>query len=130
MKYALYDFLDANSVNIIKKWAAGLQKAERGKLREKIDKLAMHGDALHPHMLSDTAVPGIQKLRVQGGVKLRPLLCKGPVEVASEYTLLLGAKEVGSKWSPKDAPNTANHNKKAVAADTTSRRSKHERFSK
>ena len=129
MKYALYDFLDSNSVNMIKQWADGLQKAERGKLREKIDKLAMHGDALHPHMLSDSGVAGIQKLRVQGGVKLRPLLCKGPVALHTEYTLLMGAKEIGSKWSPKDAPSTANQNKKAVALDAIARRKKHERIS-
>jgi hypothetical protein len=130
MKFLLYDYLDSNEVNRFKKWCDGLEKSQKAKLREKIDKLAMHGDDLHPHMLSDSEVPGIQKLRVQGPVKLRPLLCKGPVNVHDEYTFLLGAKEVGSKWAPTDAPETANQNKKAVAIDAAKRRSKHERISK
>lgn len=126
MKFHLHDYLNAKGENEFKKWVQDLQKHEQGKLREKLDKLMQHGDDLHPHMLSDTPVPGIKKIRVQGPVKLRPLLCNGPIEVHSEYTLLLGAKEVGDRWLPKGAPSIANENKKEVILDPSRRRRKHE----
>lgn len=129
MKFEIYDYVDTGGTNEFKSWTEGLQKSERGKLREKIDKLRMHGDDLFPHMLTDSGVPGIHKLRVQGKVKLRPLLCKGPIGIDIEYTMLFGAKEIGDKWSPKSAPDIANTKKKEVAADPTSRRIAHEKVS-
>lgn len=129
MKFPIYDYLDADGANEIKKWTEGLQSKERGKLKEKIDKLAMHGEELYPQILTDSGVTGIQKLRVQGSVKLRPLLCRGPMLPKEEYTFLLGAKEIGGRFSPKDAPETASKNKKIVAANAATRRGKHERVS-
>lgn len=125
----LYDYVNAQGENELKKWAEGLQKVQRAKLNEKLDKLQLYGDGLHPHMLTDTGTPGIQKLRVKGNVQLRPLLCKGPVQVNSEYTLLMGAKEVGGKWVPREAPRTADALKQAVIADPLGRRKDHERVS-
>jgi hypothetical protein len=127
MLFDLFDYVNANGVNEFKKWTQDLQKPQRAKLNEKLDKLAQHGDDLHPNMLTDTSVPGIQKLRVKGNVQLRPLLCKGPVNIHSEYTLLMGAKEVGDKWLPKNAPTTADGKKSAVVANSTKRRKLHER---
>jgi len=127
MVFALYDYVSESGTNEFKDWTEGLQSKERAKLNEKLDKLQEHGDALYPHMLTGTDVAGIQKLRVQGGVKLRPLLCKGPVAIAAEYTLLMGAKEVGSKWVPKSAPKTANDRKSAVSVSPATRRKPHER---
>lgn len=127
MTYSIYDFLNLQGQNEIKEWTLGLEKAQRGKLNEKLDKLMLYGDELFPHMLTGTPVPGIQKLRVKGKVQLRPLLCKGPVNIDSEYTLLLGAKEIGDKWSPKNAPTIANNNKTEVIAAPSSRRVEHER---
>lgn len=126
MPFKLFDFINDKGENEFKTWVIGLEKIQRAKLNEKIDKLYIHGDALHPHMLSDTGVPGIQKLRVQGGVKLRPLLCKGPVLINSEYTFLKGAKEIGSKWSPKNSPTIADELKVIVMNDPTNRRKDHE----
>lgn len=126
MTFKLFNYINDGGENEFKTWTAGLEKIQRAKLNEKIDKLHLHGDALHPHMLSDTEVPGIQKLRVQGGVKLRPLLCKGPVLIKSEYTFLKGAKEIGSKWSPKNAPRTADSHKIEVANNPVHRRKDHE----
>lgn len=127
MPFTLYDYLDASGVNEFKEWTNQLQSKERGKLNEKIDKLSEHGDTLYPHMLTGTPVAGIQKLRVQGRVKLRPLLCKGPVKIDKEYTLLMGAKEVGSKWVPSKAPEKADAIRSVVAANPTTRRTFHER---
>ena len=126
MTFDIFNFIRANGVNDFDKWWSKLQKKERTKLAHKIDMLELYGDALHPHMLSDSPVPGIQKIRVQGNPKLRPLVCKGPQNIQTEYTILLGAKEVGSAWNPVDAPETANGNKQSLTADKT-RRVRHEK---
>lgn len=127
MVYSLFDYLCPKGLNEFRAWTERLETRQRAKLNEKIDKLERHGDELHPHMLTDTHVPGIKKLRVQGNVKLRPLLCNGPVSVRTEYTLLMGAKEVGGKWVPKGAPDSADALKSAVSHEPKKRRTKHER---
>lgn len=127
MLFTLYDYVNAQGKNEFKEWTENLQKTQRAKLNEKLDKLIKHGDELFPNMLTGTETPGILKLRIKGNVQLRPLLCKGPVDIDSEYTLLMGAKEIGGKWSPKNAPSTANDKKCEVVADPGNRRKKHER---
>ena len=127
MTYALFDYVKENGDNDFRLWTEGLQIKERAKLNEKLDKLATYGDELYPHLLTDTDVPGIQKLRVKGNVQLRPLLCRGPVFVGKEYTLLFGAKEVGGKLQPANAPTKAGDRKAQVKANPQSRRKLHER---
>lgn len=127
MSFSLYDYVNQKGENAFKEWAEGLQKVERAKLNERLDKLALNGESLLPLMLSDTNVPGIRKLKIKGKVQLRPLLCRGPVDVHSEYTMLLGAIEKGDAWLPKRAPETALTLKNDVINDPTSKRKKHER---
>lgn len=127
MPFLIYDYVNQHGLNEFKEWTFGLEKPQRAKLNERIDKLALYGDALYPEMLAGSSVAGIQKLKVRGNVQLRPLLCKGPVNIQDEYTLLMGAKEVGSKWVPKGAPSTAATKKAEVIKDPTKRRTKHER---
>lgn len=122
MAFLLYDYLDARGNNLIAPWIGALQKAERAKLDERIHKLRNHGDELFPHILAGTDKPGILKLKVHGNVQLRPLLCKGPVLVHTEYTLLAGAKEVGSLLRPRDVTSTAVVRKTEVAGDPVNRR--------
>ncbi|MDP1638145.1 MAG: hypothetical protein Q8K74_10720 [Candidatus Nitrotoga sp.] len=104
-----------------------LEKRQLAKLNEKLDKLELYGDALYPDMLTGTPVAGISKIRARGNVQLRPLLCKGPVDITKEYTLLMGAKEIGNKWKPENAPTIANGKKKMIIEDSKNRRIKHER---
>lgn len=127
MPFSIYDYVNHQGQNELKDWASGLEKKQRVKLNEKLDKLALYGDALHPEMLTGTSVAGIKKLRSRGNVQLRPLLCNGPINMKQEYTLLMGAKEVGDKWVPKSAPLTAKSNKEEVIKDPINRRTKHER---
>jgi len=126
MPFDLYDYVSADGINEFAAWTKHLQKRERGKLASKLDLLAQHGSELFPQMLTGTKTPGILKLRVHGGVQLRPLLCDGPKHVGREYTLLLGAKEIGSEFDPPNADRLANDNKTAVKADPDKRRTKHE----
>lgn len=128
MSFVLYDHVNHRGDNAFKEWAQSLQGVQRAKLNERLDKLALHGETLMPLMLSDTNVPGIRKLKIKGTVQLRPLLCRGPVDVHCEYTMLLGAIEKGDEWLPKKAPELARQIKNEVIEDPASRRKKHERL--
>ena len=127
MAFLLYDYLSVQDFNEIKAWTEGLQTRERAKLNQRLDMLEQHGDALFPQILSGTRMPGIMKLRVHGPVQLRPLLCRGPAVGEQAYTLLIGAKEVGSNFSPRNAESTAASRKSKVANDLANRRANHER---
>lgn len=129
MLYKLFDYVDAHGRNEIKEWTESLQKPQRAKLNEMLDKLAMHGDTLHPAMMAGSGVAGISKLKVKGNVQLRPLLCKGPIDVEGEYTLLKGAKEVGDELKPENAREIAKQNKETVKKYPENRRKIHERVS-
>jgi hypothetical protein len=121
----LYDYLDASGTNVFAAWTRHQQKIQRVKLDARIDMLEEHGESLFPEILTNTHVRGIRKLRIKGGVQLRPLLCRGP-HSDDEYTFLMGAKEVGDKWDPRDAPEIAD-GRKAVIAGDKNRRCEHER---
>lgn len=127
MSYSLHDYVNRKGENEFKEWTASLQKVQRAKLNERLDKLALHGEELVPGVLTDTHVAGIRKLRVRGNVQLRPLLCNGPVSVGKEYTLLMGATEKDDEWQPKKAPEAAVAIKNEVKKDPKTRRKNHER---
>jgi hypothetical protein len=126
MIFILYDYVDVKKRNTIKKWTEDLTTASRAKLNAKLDMLAKTGDDLMPHVLTGTDTPGIYKLRVKGKVQLRPMLCKGPITKNTEFTLLIGAKEVQSKLVPIKADLKANQRKITIEQDNT-RRIEHER---
>lgn len=129
MSYSLFDYLDERGTNDFRAWAlTKCQSKERGKLNARIDMLRLHGDGLFPDILTNSGEPGILKLRCYGGVQLRPLLCRGPQDTNSEFTFLMGAKEIGGKWSPKGAPSAAAGRRKTIVADPKRRRD-HERVS-
>jgi hypothetical protein len=68
----------------------------------------------------------IYKLVIHSSVMLRPLLCRGPLQMALEYTLLMGAIE--RNWRlPAGALQQAEANRLIILADP-SRRVKHERI--
>lgn len=128
MSYRLYDYVDKNGKNEFKAWTQSLQKTDRAKLNAKLDMLSKVGLELLPQVLTGTPTPSILKLRVQGNIQLRPMLCKGPVVADKEFTLLLGAKEVQSNLVPKNADKLADLNKFEIKSDPA-RRVIHERVS-
>ena len=127
MTFKLFDYVNAAGENEIKKWASSLEKTQRAKLNQKLDLLERHGKGLLPDTLTQTSEVGILKIRIRGNVQLRPLLCEGTVDINSEFTLLLGAKEVGSRWVPTGAPVKAKENKLTVSGNPQNRRVNHER---
>lgn len=128
MPFSLFDYINNKGENEFKKWSETLQKIQRAKLNQKLDKLELVGDSLMPELLTDTGIIGIKKLRIKvQNVQLRPLLCNGPINKESEYTLLMGAKEIGDKWSPQNAPQKALDKMREVIKNPSKKRRKHER---
>ena len=129
MPFKLFDYCDATGKNIFKFWTTDLQSQQRAKLNAKLDMLMLLGNELFPEVLTGTDTPGISKLRIKGNVQLRPMLCDGPINNGKEFTLLLGAIEVGEKLKPKNADKIANKHKNEVKKDHHNRRVDHERIS-
>ena len=126
-KWLLFDHLDVHGRNIFKLWTQGLEKRDRAKLNSKLDLLEQYGPDLPPGLLSDTNLPHIKKLRINGPVALRPLLCRGPIDVHGEFTLILGATERDRQIEPLDAEERAEGYKNQISANPGERRCFHER---
>lgn len=129
MSFEIFDYRSPAGENEFKVWTQLLQPVQRGKLNAKLDMLGMLGAGLFPEVLTGTDTPGILKLRIKGNVQLRPMLCKGPIDVDKEFSLLVGAIEVGGKLKPKNADVIADGRKEEIRRDPDNRRVKHERVS-
>jgi hypothetical protein len=125
VKFTIYDYVDPIEGNLMKTWSLGLQKKELAKLNAKIDALEMYGNDLIPGILSPTGTASIFKLKIQGQVKLRPMVCEGPGNKPS-FTFLIGAKEISWGYEPAGAPDIASRIRQDLLHHPE-RRIKHER---
>ncbi|TAL13957.1 hypothetical protein EPN95_04690 [Patescibacteria group bacterium] len=123
--WTLYDYLDNRGRNIIKDWIQDLEKTERMKLKAKLLTLEKSGPDLSPGLLAGTKLPHIDKIKVHGSVQPRLLLCRGPIDLHQEFTLLLGVTERDGKL-PKNAEQTAEDHRQEVLRDPSLRRTIHE----
>jgi hypothetical protein len=125
MAWDVYEFLDNRMRPVIVAWVRKerIQKRARILLDQKIDLLREHGPELPPGLLSSGPIDGghIYKLKVKGPVMLRPLLCKGPLAMKEEYTLLQGAIERNDVLPPGDIAQ-AEANRQVVIGDATRRK--------
>jgi len=127
--WTLYDYVDRRGDNIILKWMQSLQVPDRARLKAKMDMLRKNGPDLPTGLLSDTRISNIKKIRVNGRVALRPMLCRGPIWMDKEFTFLLGATERDGKLSPIDAPEIADRHRAKVRSAPSERRVIHDRNS-
>ncbi len=126
----LWDFLDTRGKNIILQWVRDkrLSGRDRVRLNQKFARLVQmdFSLAIATKLLAGPIYEHIYKLVIHGDVMLRPMLCKGPISNATEYTLLLGAVERGGRL-PAKAREQAAQNRQTVI-DNPSRRHTHERI--
>ena len=116
MSYVLYDFMDARGVNRIKKWTQGLEKEGRVRLKSKFDMLEMHGEELSKRVLTGTEKGMVKKLKVTCTrvPTMRIMVCKGPLDMDKEFTILQGAIEKDDKLDPPDAVDIANQQRTEI----------------
>jgi len=106
MAWRIYEHTDADGHSSIGNWLIeqAVTERDRGQLVMKMDLLAKHGADLPPKLLAGPIKskrnPKMQshiyKLRINGDKALRPLLCRGPIDMDGEYTMLCGAIELNS----------------------------------
>ena len=127
----LWDFLSARGENVILRWVKDerLTMRSRAVLNQKLERLCqMDFDlAIGTRLLAGPIYKHVYKLVIHSDVMLRPMLCRGPVENDSEYTLLLGAIEMGGKL-PLGSKEQAEENRNIVLANPETRRREHERI--
>jgi hypothetical protein len=121
--WQLYDYVTAGGDNDIKDWAESLQKPDLARLNRKLKMLEDNGPNLGPGLLAGPikGYAHIYKLRMTGSVALRPLLCKGPINNETEFTLLKGAFEIGSAWEPSNARSEAVIRRETIRTNPSSR---------
>lgn len=125
-RWAIYDYYDHRDKNTIQEWLGSLQVPERARITRKLDALRDNGPNLSSELLSDTTSPHIKKIRLNGRVAPRLLLCRGPVNMAAqEFTLVFGCTERDKRFVPSNAIARAEENREYVIADPMRRRKPH-----
>ena len=82
--------------------------------------------AINTKLLAGPSHTHVYKLVIHGDVMLRPMLCKGPINNDTEYTLLRGAVEIGGEL-PNGAPEQAEEHREIIISNPN-RRCSHERI--
>ena len=96
-------------------------------MNQKIDMLEQKGKDLCPGLAGPLlGSPHLYKIRVNGNVAPRLLLCKGPIHMEAEYTLLLGEFERGDRL-PEGTLERAEAFRHEIIANPHERWSSHER---
>ena len=123
MAWRIYDFVDHRGINTINEWLENdLQVPERARMLRKLDALNQNGPDLSSDLLSDTPSRHIKKIRLNGRVAPRLLLCRGPINTDEEFTLLFGCVERDRAFVPAHAIATAEENRDIVIANPKRRR--------
>jgi hypothetical protein len=132
--WQLFDYLDSHGRNVMQGWAMGLGDERRARLDLRIEVLERSGDSLPPKLITPTSgkpkYRNILEMRVNGPVALRPMLCRGPFAMRSEFTFLFGAEERDRKYVPLYAPKQADKNRLVLLKIGEHGRENHKRFSR
>lgn len=96
-------------------------------MNNRISLLQNNGHEFCPGLATNLrGFPHLYKIKINGRVAPRLFLCKGPINMELEYTLLLGAFERDDEL-PEGTLETADEYRKQIIADPKGRRSPHER---
>ena len=136
--YRIYEYVDRNGESAIGKWLKDndIQESDRGRLVQKMDILAMYGMELASGLLAgpiaskkkrEKIQSHIYKLVIHGQRMLRPMLCRGPIDMDGEFTMLIGAIETGGVLDVDVAEAEAR--RKEVIDNPTQRRRLNGRYS-
>jgi hypothetical protein len=118
----LFEYVTATGRAEVSRWRDGLEKPQLGQLDAALDQLESVTDPEDlPGLLAGTNERHIFKLQIGGKIRLRPMVCRGPLG-AAEITLLLGATERDGVLVPSDAPQRAGEYRNAILADARRRR--------
>jgi len=99
-------------------------------MNQKIDILEEKGKDFCPALAGPLrGSPHLYKIKVNGNVASRLFLCKGPIDMDAEYTLLLGEFERDDEL-PEGTLEKAEAYRQEIIANPKERRGSHERAKK
>ena len=130
-KYRLYDFLNERGRSVIHEWVKHekLTVRDRAALNLRFKRIRQVDFNLAQGSLINGPIhKHVYKCVIHADVMLRPMLCRGPLKIEEEYTLLLGAIEKDRKL-PKGSKEQAEMNRETLVRYPTKRRP-HESISK
>lgn len=117
--WRLYDYVDHRGVNHLAAWSRSLDSKYRAMLHRRLKALEETEPSLVPGLVEGPirGHPHIYKLKIGGKVRLRVLLCKGPIDNNKELTFLMGATERDYKWDPPNAPTIAEARRQEIISN-------------
>jgi len=121
----LYEYVDAGGRGAMTNWLKTKEVREHSwVLDQALDRLGQSAPEALPGFFAGPLASHrhIYKLRLGGKVRLRPLLCKGPVEPRRELTFLILAFERNWKLEPAEAPARAERRRQEILFARSRRR--------
>lgn len=121
----IYEYIDGRGKGVITEWRRSLQSAERALLDQHLEDLEEFDDPSHlPGLFfgSRKKAPHIIKIKIGGKIRLRPMACRGPIDLNREVTILFAAVERDGKLVPTDAPERAEKRWLEIRSDQNRRR--------
>jgi Phage derived protein Gp49-like (DUF891) len=112
------DYLNQAAENEVRAWLDSLSKKARIKIDLRIRYLenVQHFHREPQYVKRLVGYEGIYEIRVvYAGDQYRPLGCYGPAQ--GEFTMLIGAMEVGDRFEPKSAPDLAVQRMQIILSD-------------
>lgn len=117
----LYEYVRGVKRGVMTDWQKELkQEGKSGTslalLEQALDRLEQASFEELPRLVAGTRpqYPDIRKLQLGGKIRLRPLLCTGPIEKRAELTFLVPAFERNGQFDPKDAVEQADRRRKGL----------------
>ena len=129
MPWTIYDYRSNRGNNPVKEWCERLEKKDLARLNQRLDLLEEKGHEFCPGLAGPLrGSRHLYKIKVNGAVAVRLLLCKGPINMEVEYTILLGAFERDDEL-PEGTIETAEGYREEIIQDQR-RRGSHERVTR
>jgi hypothetical protein len=125
LPWRIYCFLSERGSNLIREWLDGekVTSSQRAAFQSKIDLFERSGPDLTPGFITSTPIAAdIYKMKIRGQVQLRPMACRGPIDMDREYTILLGWIERNNDRVPNEIKVKAQQNRAIVVSDPSRRR--------
>ena len=121
-KYKLFEFLTDRGRAVIHEWVKDerLSARDRAALNIRFKRIRqVDFDLANGTLISGPIFKHVYKCVIHATVMLRPMLCRGPMKIEDEYTLLLGAIERNKKL-PEGTKERAEENREALISYPTS----------
>lgn len=130
MSWRVFDYCDLRDRNVFDDWLTCLDGSNRARIMSKLQAIHTYGGSGLPNMITDTTEPRIKELVLNTKqMALRVFLCRGPVDVRTEITLLGGGREKDVKYvttKPHITPNIAETYRQELFLNPSLRRKPHD----